>query len=47
MKWLEKNWVIVAVVVVGYMWLNGTLGNLFSGTPAPAVSTSGTTIMGG
>ena len=47
MKWLEKNWVVVAVVAVGYLWFNGSLKNLLSGTPAPAVATGGTTILGG
>ena len=52
MKWLEKNWVIVVIVIGAYMWLNGTLGNLLSGVTsptAPAATTTGgaVTIMGG
>jgi hypothetical protein len=46
-RWLEKNWVVVAVVGLGYLWYNGTLKNLLSGTPAVPATTGGTTILGG
>ena len=38
-KWLEKNWVVVVVVVVAYLWFNGSLANLL-GTPAAATGSS-------
>jgi hypothetical protein len=47
MKWLEKNWVVVLVVVLAYMWYNGSLGNLLGGSSAAAVPTGGTSILGG
>ena len=46
MKWLEKNWVVVLLVVLAYMWMNGSLSNLLGGS-TPAVSTGGTTMLGG
>lgn len=49
MKWLEKNWVVVVVVIVAYMWMNGSLGNLLggAGTTSAGLTTGGTTILGG
>lgn len=48
MKWLEKNWVVVLVVVLVYMWYNGTLGNLLgTGMATTAGNGGGTTILGG
>jgi hypothetical protein len=49
MKWLEKNWLIVTIVILGYLYFNGTLSNLLGGTAAlPASSGSnGTTFIGG
>lgn len=27
MKWLKKYWWVLAIVIVGYLWYNGTLSN--------------------
>ena len=48
MKWLEKNWLIVTIVVLGYLYFNGTLGNLLGGGSTAALpSNGGTTFVGG
>jgi hypothetical protein len=50
MKWLEKNWVVVLIVILAFMWYNGSLGNLFGGTTAASTGgsyTGGTSILGG
>ena len=48
MKWLEKNWVVVLIVVLAYLYFNGSLSNLLSGSAASPVSNGGgTAILGG
>ena len=47
MKWLEKNWVIVLVVVLAYLYFNGSLGNLLGTTTSSASLSNGTTFVGG
>jgi hypothetical protein len=47
MKWLEKNWVIVAVVVLGYLYFNGSLGNLLGSGSTSTSGSNGTTFVGG
>ena len=46
MKWLEKNWLVVTIVVLGYLYFNGTLSNLLGGTTSSAGG-GGTAILGG
>lgn len=48
MKWLEKNWLIVTLVILAYLYFNGSLGNLLgTGSTASTASTGGTTFIGG
>ena len=51
MKWLEKNWVVVAIVLVAYLYFNGSLSGLLGGgttaTPGDSNETSSIVIMGG
>lgn len=47
MKWIEKNWLVILIVVVAYLWYNGSLGNILGGGASPALPTGGTSILGG
>lgn len=47
MKWLEKNWLVVAIVIVAYLYFNGSLSNLLGGTSSSVAPASGTAILGG
>jgi hypothetical protein len=47
MKWLEKNWVVVTIVVLGYLYFNGTLSNLLGGTTSSSSLSNGSTFVGG
>ena len=48
MKWIEKNWVVVLIVVVAYLWFNGSLGNLLGSSSGSASSLpSGPVTLGG
>ena len=46
MKWLEKNWVVVAIVVVAYLYFNGSLSGLLGGTAgtSTAIGPGGQTV---
>jgi hypothetical protein len=49
MKWLEKNWLIVAAVFVAYLWYNGSLSGILGGGGggSSVAQTGGTSILGG
>jgi hypothetical protein len=49
-KWLERNWIIVALVVAYILYNKGFFGTMLAGTtttPAAAVTSTSPVIMGG
>lgn len=49
MKWVEKNWVVILIVVLAYLYFNGSLGNIFGSTATTSAvgNGGGTAILGG
>lgn len=43
MKWLEKHWVVVALVVLVYLYMNGSLSNILGGGSVANVTVPTTT----
>jgi hypothetical protein len=41
MKWIEKNWVVILILVVAYLWYTGGLATILGGAASGSSSAIG------